>query len=186
MCLEQLVRKSPSLTISRRDVVNAFAAGAMLLPAVGRAATTDRRPVDAIAFDGFPIFDPRSVGAMVQSLIPDRGGALAQAWSNKLFGYTWLYTSADRYVSFDVVADEALRFSADALGLALSAAARGKLVGAYSQLNIWPDVKPRRGSTAHQHGPERNRFRFRPCPEHGSGAEVQASPGSLCDGNRRL
>ena len=142
MCLEQLVRKSPSLTLSRRDVVNAFAVGALLLPAVGRSATTDRRPVDAIAFDGFPIFDPRSVGAMVQSLIPDRGGALAQAWSNKLFGYTWLYTSADRYVPFDVVADEALRFSADALGLALSAAARGRLVGAYSQLNIWPDVKP--------------------------------------------
>lgn len=134
--------KSPSLTVSRRHVVGALAVGAMISPAMGRAAATVRRPVDAIAFDGFPIFDPRSVGAMVKSLVPDRGEALAQAWSNKLFGYTWLYTSADRYAAFDVVADEALRFSADALALTLSTAVRGRLVNAYAQLDVWPDVKP--------------------------------------------
>jgi 2-haloacid dehalogenase len=128
--------------VSRRDIVGRFAVGAMIAPAVGRAAATVRRPVEAIAFDGFPIFDPRSVGAMVESLVPDRGEALAQAWSNKLFGYTWLYTSADRYAAFDVVADEALRFSADALELMLTAAVRGRLVSAYAQLDVWPDVKP--------------------------------------------
>lgn len=109
---------------------------------MGRAAAKARAPVEAIAFDGFPIFDPRSVGAMVKSLVPDRGEMLAQAWSTKLFGYTWLYTSADRYAPFDVVADEALRFSADALAVTLSAAVRTRLVGAYAQLDVWSDVKP--------------------------------------------
>lgn len=79
---------------------------------------------------------------MVKSLVPDRGEMLAQAWSTKLFGYTWLYTSADRYAPFDVVADEALRFSADALAVTLSAAVRTRLVGAYAQLDVWSDVKP--------------------------------------------
>ncbi|MBB3859477.1 2-haloacid dehalogenase [Novosphingobium hassiacum] len=133
---------SPSSMISRRYVVGGLAAGAMLSPAMSRAAANAQGPVEAIAFDGFPIFDPRSVGAMVKSLVPDRGEALAQAWSTKLFGYTWLYTSADRYAPFDAVADEALRFSADALALTLSAAVRERLVGAYAQLDVWPDVKP--------------------------------------------
>lgn len=130
-----------SSKISRRAVVGGLAAGAMLSPAMARATATAQGPVEAIAFDGFPIFDPRSVGAAVKSLVPEQGEALAQAWSTKLFGYTWLYTSADRYAPFDVVADEALRYSADALALTLSPAVRERLIGAYAQLDVWPDVK---------------------------------------------
>lgn len=136
------MRHSPLSTISRRTVVGGLAVGAMLSPEMGQAADNGQGPVEAIAFDGFPIFDPRSVVAKIKSLVPDRGEALAQAWSTKLFGYTWLYTSADRYAPFDEVADEALRFSADALALTLSAAVRQRLVSAYAQLDVWPDVKP--------------------------------------------
>lgn len=133
---------SPLQIISRRDVIGGLTAGAVLSSAMARAATNAQAQVEAIAFDGFPIFDPRSVGTLVKSLVPDRGEALAQTWSTKLFGYTWLYTSADRYAPFEAVADEALRFSADVLALTLSATVRERLVSAYAQLDVWPDVKP--------------------------------------------
>jgi 2-haloacid dehalogenase len=125
---------------SRRSAIAAIAVGAALLPGAGKALAPG--PVDAIAFDGFPIFDPRSVARKVVALVPDRGRDLAQAWSTKLFGNSWLYVAAGQYATFDDVADNALRYAADAMGLVLSAADRRTLVAAYSSLDAWPDVRP--------------------------------------------
>ena len=125
---------------SRRGAIAAIAVGAALLPGAGKALA--HGPVDAIAFDGFPIFDPRSVVQKVVALVPDRGRDLAQAWSTKLFGNSWLYAAAGQYATFDEVADNALRYAADAMGLVLSAAGRRTLVAAYSGLDAWPDVRP--------------------------------------------
>jgi 2-haloacid dehalogenase len=124
---------------SRRSAIGAIAVGAALLPGAGYALA--RGPVDAIAFDGFPIFDPRSVAQKVAALVPDRGRELAQSWSTKLFGNSWLYTAAGQYAPFDEVADNALRYAAESLGLNLSASDRATLVGAYSSLEAWPDVR---------------------------------------------
>lgn len=126
--------------LSRRGAIGAIAVGAALLPGAGNALA--RGPVDAIAFDGFPIFDPRSVAQKVVALVPDRGRGLAQAWSTKLFGNSWLYTAAGQYATFDDVADNALRYAAESLGLVLSASDRRMLVAAYSDLEAWPDVRP--------------------------------------------
>jgi 2-haloacid dehalogenase len=126
--------------LSRRSAIGAIAVGAALLPGAGKALA--RGPVDAIAFDGFPIFDPRSVFQKVVALVPDRGRDLAQAWSTKLFGNSWLYTAAGQYATFDDVADNALRYAAESLGLVLSASDRRMLVAAYSDLEAWPDVRP--------------------------------------------
>jgi 2-haloacid dehalogenase len=123
---------------SRRSAIGAIAAGAALLPGAGYALA--HGPVDAIAFDGFPIFDPRSVVQKVAALVPDRGRELAQSWSTKLFGNSWLYTAAGRYAPFDELADNALRYAAESLGLTLSSSDRTMLVGAYSNLDVWPDV----------------------------------------------
>jgi 2-haloacid dehalogenase len=125
---------------SRRSAIAAIAVGAALLPGAGKALA--QGPVDAIAFDGFPIFDPRSVVQKVAALVPERGRDLAQAWSAKLFGNSWLYAAVGQYATFDEVADNALRYAADAMGLVLSAADRRTLVAAYSGLEAWPDVRP--------------------------------------------
>lgn len=124
---------------SRRVTLGLLAGGAALLPSAGRA--TQHGPVEAIAFDGFPIFDPRSVGQRVISRVPERGRELAQAWSNKLFGNSWLYAAAGQYAPFSEVADNALRYAADSLGLTLSASVREELVGGYARLDAWPDAR---------------------------------------------
>ena len=129
-------------TVSRRHALGLLAASAAALPRAVGAAPPETVAVDAIAFDGFPIFDPRSVIAVAKSLFADRGEALAQAWSTKLFGYTWLHTAAGQYATFDTVADQSLRYAADVMRLSLTDDARIRLVEAYAQLDIWPDVQP--------------------------------------------
>lgn len=128
------------ITLSRRDAIGALALGAALLPAAGRAAPT--RAVDAIAFDGFVTFDPRPVAALAKRLLPERGEVLAQQWNAKLFGYAWLYTAAGQYDGFEALADASLRYTAEALQVALTDRDRNMLVGAYSELEAWPDVRP--------------------------------------------
>ncbi|MFA5989875.1 MAG: haloacid dehalogenase type II [Sphingomonas sp.] len=132
------------LSSTRRSFLGAAAAGAgaAILPGISRAQEPAGRRVDAIAFDGFVIFDPRPVNAMVKAAFPEHGDALAQAWSAKLFGYSWLYTAAGQYTPFAEIADGALRFAAETLGLSLTGAVRARLVESYAQLNAWPDVKP--------------------------------------------
>jgi 2-haloacid dehalogenase len=54
-------------------------AGAALLSKPANAAD---RPAKfaAIAFDAFPIFDPRPVAALCEALFPGRGGDLVNLW----------------------------------------------------------------------------------------------------------
>jgi len=126
------------LSIDRRALL-AGVAGAIAAPALGRVPAP---AIKAIAFDGFPIFDPRGVAARARALFGERGDALAAQWSAKLFGYTWLETSAGRYVDFRTLADASLRYVAESLKIPLSAQERDELVGAYDALDVWPDVKP--------------------------------------------
>lgn len=134
------VTDPPSSLLTRRETIGVLGLGLMLTP--GAAEALSKPALDAIAFDAFPIFDPRSVAQRVIALSPDRGRELAQAWSSKLFGTMWLYTTAGRYAPFEEIADNALRYSAEALGLILTGSVREELVGAYSSLDTWPDVKP--------------------------------------------
>ena len=123
--------------VHRRAVVAGIAA-TVALPA--RAGTVS--PLRAIAFDAFPIFDPRGIAALARERLGEKGDSLVTAWSAKLFGYGWLETAASRYTNFTTLADAALRFSAEAMGLALDDATRHALVDRYDALDLWPDVKP--------------------------------------------
>lgn len=124
--------------MSRRAFIAATCATATA-PLLARASAS---PVRAIAFDGFPIFDPRSVARAVQGAFPEQGQELASGWSSKLFGYTWLVTAARQYEDFETLAARALRFTVASRGLPLSNSIEQELVGAYSRLDVWPDVKP--------------------------------------------
>jgi 2-haloacid dehalogenase len=125
------------MTVNRRKFV-ALAAAALAPPAVLAAP----RPIKAIAFDGFPITDPRPVFARVDDMFPDQGRALAEAWRSRLFEYTWLRTLGGRYVDFWHVTEQSLVFAAKANGVDLSAAQRDALMKTWLTLKAWPDVVP--------------------------------------------
>ena len=127
-------------TVSRRTVLEALALGVAVVPQRGWTAQPTK--IRAIAFDAFPIFDPRSVVAAARGFFPEQGDRLAAVWSQKLFDYTWIDTAAGRYEDFEALAAEALRFAAQSLHLDLPAPVHQALVAKYSTLDIWPDVVP--------------------------------------------
>lgn len=98
--------------------------------------------IKAIAFDAFPIFDPRPVFAMAEELFPGNGTALSDEWRTRQFEYTWLRVVTQRYADFWQVTEDALIFAANKLKLDLSAEKREKLVSGYLNLKAWPDVPP--------------------------------------------
>lgn len=135
--------------LSRRQILQQAGIGllsATLAPALSfaRSVTPPQAPADikAIAFDAFPIFDPRPIFKNVQDMFPEKGEALRKLWFTKQFGYTWLRTSGAQYKNFWRVIEDALDFAADDLGISLSAAQKEKLMQPYLALPVWPDVKP--------------------------------------------
>jgi 2-haloacid dehalogenase len=125
-------------SISRRAFIGVVSAGIVVAPSLPSAALVRAK---AIAFDAFPIFDPRPITALARSYFPEQGEMLGNLWSTKLFEYTWLCTAADRYESFESLADASLRFAAETMQLGLPDRTRVALIGAYSRLDVWSDVK---------------------------------------------
>jgi 2-haloacid dehalogenase len=103
-----------------------------------QAATTYR--IKAIAFDGFPIFDPRPIFALAEELFPEKGTVFSTAWRTRQFEYTWLRTLSRHYVDFWQVTEEALGYAATSLQLDLTPAKRMQLMHAYLALKPWPEV----------------------------------------------
>lgn len=114
-----------------------LALGATALPA--RAAQV-APPIKALAFDGFPIFDPRPVDAQVRADWPAQGAALSAEWRRRLFEYTWLRTASGHYAAFDAVAAEALDYAVEALQVPVTAAQKQRWLQIYHQLPTWPEV----------------------------------------------
>jgi 2-haloacid dehalogenase len=108
----------------------------------GQAPQSTSRRITAIAFDGFPIIDPRPVAARAEALFPGKGAALMNAWRTRQFEYSWLRTLSASYVDFWQVTRDALVFAAVSLGLPLSAEARSTLMHTYLELGAWDDARP--------------------------------------------
>jgi len=49
-----------------------------------------RSQIKAIAFDGFVIFDPKTVFVLADELFLEKGSALSNEWRTRQFEYTWL------------------------------------------------------------------------------------------------
>jgi 2-haloacid dehalogenase len=114
------------------------AASVWLSPLV--AQTVTRPPFRAIAFDAFPIFDPRSVFGLAERLFPGKGAELSNAWRTRQFEYQWLRALAGRYADFWQTTEDALVFAAKLLQLELTPDKRAQLMQAYLGLKAWPDV----------------------------------------------
>jgi len=131
--------------LNRRDFINltvgGIAASSLIaIPSISLA--NEKLPIRAIAFDAFPIFDPRPVFEMVNKFFPENGPVITANWRISQFEYTWLRTSAKQYVDFWKVTEDALVFAAKKSGVELSVANRKMLMEAYLHLNTWPDVLP--------------------------------------------
>ena len=128
------------MTSDRRDFLGRIAVSGLALQSFANKAAGSRNNITAVAFDGFPILDPRPVFALVNELYPERGVELSNLWRTRQFEYTWLRTLWRRYSDFWQVTDDALVFAAKALKLELAPEKHARLMEAYLKLRCWPDV----------------------------------------------
>ncbi|VAV99103.1 Haloacid dehalogenase, type II [hydrothermal vent metagenome] len=120
------------------------ALGAVLTGSLGKLAfaASDNTEIKAVAFDAFPIFDPRAAFKVVKEQFPENGDALRKAWFGKIFSYTWLRTSGNQYKDFWRVMEDALRFTTKSMQLELTLEKQTIIMDAFLHLPVWPDVKP--------------------------------------------
>ena len=132
------------MSLNRRQLLKLMAGGATasLLTTSVLAQATTRPNIKAIAFDGFPIFDPRPIFGLAKTLFPEQGNSLAKLWFAKIFSYTWLRTTGVHYKSFYAVIEDALIFSAESLKFDLPQKKQNQLMDVWLNLKVWPDVKP--------------------------------------------
>jgi 2-haloacid dehalogenase len=110
------------------------------MPQVLADTSSLKSQIKAVAFDSFPIFDPRPVLVLAEQLFPGKGTDISNEWRTRQFEYTWLRVIAQRYVDFWQVTQESLEFAAEKLKLELSQDKRDQLMNAYLELKTWPDV----------------------------------------------
>src|SRR4051812_29417365 len=125
---------------SRREFLGRMAVSGLALQGFANKAAGSRGTIKAVAFDGFPILDPRPIFALVEQLYPERGVELSNLWRTRQFEYAWLRTISRRYSDFWRVTDDALVFAAKALNLELTSEKHTRLMEAYLKLRCWPEV----------------------------------------------
>lgn len=132
------------MSLNRRQLLKLMAGGAAasLLTATTLNQAATRPHIKAIAFDAFPIFDPRPIFALAETLFPGKGEGLSNAWRTRQFEYQWLRALSGRYVDFWQATEEGLLFAVKQLKLEMNEAKREQLMNAYLNLKPWPDVVP--------------------------------------------
>jgi 2-haloacid dehalogenase len=131
------------MELARREILK-LVTGAVALtgPVASSPPAPARTLAKAIAFDTFPIFDPRPVFAVAEELYPGRGADLSQEWRTRQFEYAWLRTLEGRYADFWTVTQDALAYAMRKLSLAANADKTSRLMNTYLGLKPWPDVIP--------------------------------------------
>ena len=99
-----------------------------------------RKQYAAVAFDYLVLFDPDSVVSAVDRIAPGRGREFTSMWRTRQFEYSWLRSISGRYVDFSAITSDALRYTANAMHVELTAVERDQLLDAYSRLTPWPDT----------------------------------------------
>jgi len=132
--------------MDRREFFGYMAAGlasGLLKPFPGKMdAAVAKSRIRAIAFDAFPIFDPRPISVLAENLFPGKGTALSDEWRTRQFEYTWLRIATRHYADFWQVTQDALVFVTNKLKLELRVDQRESLMDEYLKLTVWPDAIP--------------------------------------------
>jgi 2-haloacid dehalogenase len=120
----------------------AIACASLSLPSVQAAETPQTTPrFKAVAFDYFVIFDPNSVVAEVEKVMPGKGLEFTKAWRAKQFEYGFIRSITEHHADFFAVTGDALDYTAATMGVELDAAERAQLLNAYLSLSPWPDAR---------------------------------------------
>jgi 2-haloacid dehalogenase len=127
------------MTSDRREFLGRIIVSGLALQSFANAAGS-RGKIKAIAFDAFPILDPRPVFALAEELYPGKGAELSNVWRTRQFEYAWLRTLSRNYAGFWQVTGDALVFATKALKVELTPERRDRLMEAYLKLRCWPDV----------------------------------------------
>ncbi len=98
------------------------------------------RKIKAIAFDGFPIFDPRPLAAAVENAFPGNGQEFMKIWRGRLFEYQWLRALGGKYENFMQIAESSLQYTSAQLSLDLTPGKKKTLLGEFLNLKTWPDA----------------------------------------------
>lgn len=103
------------------------------------AAPPRRRPIRAIAFDLFTLFDPRAVDGRVREVLGAES-PLAATWKTRLFEYSWIRAASHQYADFERLVQDSLVYAASAHGVTLEPGVRRRLESAFTELPPWPDA----------------------------------------------
>ncbi len=131
------------MPMNRRHVLNAAAVAAaagLVRRAVGLPLPAAK--IEAVAFDGFAIFDPRPLAVLAEAEYPGKAVALMALWRARQFEYGWLRTLMRNYANFWQITQESLEFACASLELTLAADTRDRLMQSFLHLKPWPDVLP--------------------------------------------
>lgn len=128
----------------RREFIITASTGALITatmnPFTQRAMAAKEKPdIKAIAFDAFPIFDPRLIFSLIKSFFPEHKN-FGKAWFSKIFSYTWLRTSAEQYLDFYTVIEQALDYTAIQYDVAITVEQQKELMDVWFALKPWPDI----------------------------------------------
>lgn len=128
-----------------RAVGTAAAVGAMPATRVVSAMQTapPLKSIKTFVFDAYgTLFDVFSVTALCEQLFPGNGNALAELWRAKQLQYSLLRSVMGRYKDFWQLTQDGLVYAAKRLKLDLTPDRHKRLMDAYLNLSVFPDVKP--------------------------------------------
>jgi 2-haloacid dehalogenase len=128
------------MSIDRRRFLQVAAASAAVASLSSLSPAGAAQPFKAIAFDAFPVFDPRPIFELAEKLFPGKGAELSNAWRTRQFEYQWLRTLSGHYADFWRTTQDALVFATRLLKLELTADKRDQLMRAYLDLKAWPEA----------------------------------------------
>ncbi|AGH95354.1 haloacid dehalogenase type II [Pseudobdellovibrio exovorus] len=112
----------------------------VFLALFGSSYVEAKNDIKVIAFDAFPVFDPRPIFKTVQELFPEKADKLVEVWQAKQFSYTWLRTSGEQYKDFYQVTEDALVYAAKNVKVDLTEKQKQQIMGEYLKLKPWPDA----------------------------------------------
>ena len=129
------------MIFNRRHVLAMAVAGtAKAFVGSSAAHATSSTTIKAVAFDGFPILDPRPVLAAGKQMYPGNADAFVSLFQTRLFEYQWLRAIGGRYKDFLSIIDDAHMFATAQLGLEATDDKRARLRDAFMKLKAWPDA----------------------------------------------
>ncbi|MDX2318077.1 MAG: haloacid dehalogenase type II [Hyphomicrobiaceae bacterium] len=128
------------MPFTRRDTLG-LAATTLAATAIRTPRAAAAETIEVVAFDAFPIFDPRPIFAGLEKMVPGRGKALGDLWRTRQFEYTWLRTAAAEYEDFWKVTRDALDYASQALKVEFTAQQADEIMNTYLGLRPWPDAR---------------------------------------------